>query len=534
MALPCYYSPDLNQSGEERRVDLVVYGATAAGIIAAIEAVQRNLQVLVLNPGSHIGGMTTSGLGLTDVGNEAITGGLVREFYQRVGACYNEPVVWSFEPSVAQKVMKDMIEEAELEIIHGFYVQSVEKNGAAISRIMSTGGMKVSAKMFLDAGYEGDLMAAAGVSYATGREGKIVYGEAHNGVQLRHLNQFDCAVDPFVQPGDPSSGLLPGVHRTGVPEDGTGDDLIQAYNFRVCMTRRDDIRVPFPKPKDYDEGQYELLARYFDAGWDMDLEDDGSFHKFDDVARGKTDTNNHGGFSSDFIGGNREFPEASYEKREEIFQRQLSYHRGLLWFLQNSSRVPSNVQSAIQKYGLAGDEFTDTDNWPPQLYIRECRRMLGEVVVTEHHCWGKTIVEDPVSMAAYALDSHNCQRVVVDGRVYNEGDVQISLPGPFSISYRAMTPRREECSNLVVPVCASCSHIAYGSIRMEPVFMSMSQAAAIAADISIKTDQCVQDVAYSDLSCELRKSGLIFSFDQIPEEQHVNPENPNPKQATVA
>ena len=520
-----YYRPAPAADGAlVMTAEVVIYGATAAGIIAAAEAQAQGRRVLVLNPGWHVGGMTTSGLGFTDFGNAAVIGGRARKFYEAVGLHYGSAIGWAFEPSVAARVLADVIRGAGLEVVSGFYVAEVRKCGARITELVSTSGQRVRGDMFLDTSYEGDLMARAGVSYATGREANARYNETFNGVQLLQKNQFECVVDPYRRAGDPASGLLPGIHRLGVPPKGTGDQLIQAYNFRTCMTRRPDLRVPFPRPAHYDEQQYELLARYFEAGWEMDLKPDGTFAKYDELVNGKTDTNNGGGFASDFIGGNWDFPEATYERREEIYQAHVNYQQGLLYFLQNSHRVPPKVRASIRTYGLAGDEFTETGHWPPQLYIRECRRMVGPLVVTENHCLRREVSPQSIGMAAYTMDSHNCQRVVVDGRVLNEGDVQVSLPSPYSIPYAAITPKREHCENLLVPVFLSATHIAYGSIRMEPVFMGLAQAAAIAANLSLAQGLAVQDVDYTPLRSQLQAAGLVLELDEIEPEQRVNTE----------
>jgi hypothetical protein len=511
-----YYQPDARVTSEPvHEADVIVYGATAAGIMAAAEIRARGRRVLVLNPGWHVGGMTTSGLGFTDFGNEAVIGGRARQFYEAIGRHYGQPIGWSFEPGVAMKSLNEFIRESGISVLHGFYVAEVFKRGTWIVELVSTSGRRVRGAMFIDTSYEGDLMARAGVSYATGRESSSQYGEAYNGAQILDKNQFEHRVDPYVRPGVPASGLLPGVHRGDAPMRGAGDQLIQAYNFRTCMTRRKELLVRFPRPHDYDERQYELLARYFEAGWDMDLRPDGTFAKYDEVACGKTDTNNGGGFASDFIGGNWEYPEAGYERREEIFQAHVNYQQGLLYFLQNSRRVPPPVSAAINRYGLAGDEFTQTGHWPPQLYVRECRRLKGEVVVTEHHCLGRERALQSIGMAAYTMDSHNCQRVVVDGRVLNEGDVQVSLPAPYGIPYQAIVPRRGECENLLVPVCLSATHIAFGSIRMEPVFMGLAQSAAVAACLCLPELRAVQDLDYAKLRPELQATNLVLELDEI-------------------
>ena len=513
---PTYYIPAPPPPDKfSRRAQVVVYGGTAAGIIAAIETKARGFSVLLLNPGWTVGGMTTNGLGYTDFGNEAVVGGRARRFYEDIGNYYEQPIAWAFEPAAAQNVFATWLRDSGVEVTHGFYVAEAVRKANHLIEISSTAGHRVVGEMFIDASYEGDLMKAARVASFVGREDNQTYNETSNGFQLRDQHQFERRVDPYLRPGNPASGLVRGVHRIGSAPTGTGDQLVQAYNFRLCMTRRPEIRVPFPKPAHYDERDYELLARYFAAGWDMDLLSDGSFKKYDDIGNGKTDTNNAGAFASDFIGGNWEFPHASYEQRERIYQAHLNYQQGLFWFLQNSPRVPGNVQQAVRAYGLAADEFTNTGNWPMQLYIRECRRLLGRCVMTERHCVRLETVDDPVGMAAYTMDSHNCQRVVVDGRVRNEGDVQVNLKSPYAISYQSLTPRESECDNLLVPVCLSASHIAYGSIRMEPVFMGLGQAAAIAACLCLRSQLPVQRLPYSALRTELDNAGLVVDLTQI-------------------
>jgi hypothetical protein len=525
-----YYLPSPLDQTSNCEVDVAIYGATMAGIMAGIEAAGRGLSVLLLNPGRHVGGMTTSGLGWTDFGNPSVVGGLARHFYRRVGQLRHgrDEMLWTFEPSAAATVVRDLIAESSLRIEDGFYVDEVLKEGARIKAMRSTSGLEVRARWFIDASYEGDLMARAGVSHVTGREDNEEFGEDSNGFQLRDLNQFELPVDPYVESGQASSGLLPGVHhRDDLPRTGAGDGLIQAYNFRLCMTRRPDLAVAFPQPAGYDEAKYELLARYFEAGWRMDLLPDGTFIKFDQIGNGKTDTNNGGGFSSDFIGGNWDFPNASYAERERIFQEHVTYHQGLLWFLSTNPRVPAEVAKAIRTYGLAGDEFTTTGNWPPQLYIRECRRMRGLETITERHCFGASSGDFSAALGAYSMDSHNCQRVVFDGMVKNEGDVQVPLPAPYEIPFRAMVPRAAEATNLMVPVCLSATHIAYGSVRMEPVFMALGQAAGIAAATALQRDLRAQDLAAADLHPLMFEAGMVFNISQLKDEERRN-HNGNP------
>jgi hypothetical protein len=347
-----------------------------------------------------------------------------------------------------------------------------------------------------------------------------------NGVQMRDTHQFEADVDPYIIPGNPSSGLLPGINPGPPAPAGAGDDKVQAYNFRMCLTRAAD-RLPFPKPDGYDPLDYELLARYLQTGWSE------LFRKFDPVRGGKTDTNNHGAVSTDYIGGNWDFPAASWKRREEIFQAHVRWQQGLMWFLSNDERVPARWRSAMREWGLAADEFTDTGGWPYQLYIREARRMKNGRVITEHDCLGRACADDPVGLGAYAMDSHNCQRVVVDGFVRNEGDVQVCGFKPYPISYRALTPRHAEAENLLVPVCLAASHIAYGSIRMEPVFMILGQSAALAAHLALEQGCAVQDVPYAGLRRLLDESGQVTVWSEHADARY-EPEAPLPETQPAA
>ena len=512
MSSPYYFKPAPFVAPDHPvlTADLCVYNASAAGVAAAIQGVREGLSVLLLNPGWHVGGLTSGGLGFTDFGNKAAIGGIALEFYKRLGAHYGVEAEWRFEPHVAEQVLTDWLREIGVTVHHGHYIESAVVTAGRITEITFTHGARARATCFIDASYEGDLLCAAGASYTVGREGNAKYGETLNGQQVRPKHQFDFPVDPYVRPGDPASGLLPGI-EPGMPEIGAGDHRVQAYNFRVCMTQRDDICVPFPKPAVYDRARYELLARYLAAGWNQ------MFWKFDMIRGHKTDTNNHGAVSSDFIGENYAWPASCHESREKIFQDHVNYHQGLWWFYRTDPAVPADVQAKVNTWGLAGDEFADTGHWPHQLYVREARRLVGGFVMTEQHCLSKTLVEDVIGLAAYTMDSHNCRRFVQDGRVRNEGDVQVHLPKPYGISYRTLVPKRGEVTNLLVPVCLSASHIAYGSIRMEPVFMVLAQAAATAAALAIKQKLSVQDVPYADLRRQLEAGNQILVWnDALP------------------
>ena len=480
--------------------DLVVYGATAAGIVAAVQASRMGRTAVVLEPGTHLGGLTTGGLGYTDSGVGASIGGIAGEFYRRVYAKYNGTAVtptsstrFTFEPSVAAEVLDDLIAEAGVPVYLSTPMTGLTLAGGRITELVS-GDRAFRAPMYVDATYEGDLMDRAGVSWTVGREANATYGETINGVQLRGAHQFTLPVDPYVVAGNPASGLLPGVNPGPVAPNGTADNRIQAYNFRMCLTKAAD-RVPFPQPAGYDAADYELLLRYVTAG------NRGPFFTTQGVGGGKTDSNNNGAFSTDFIGANYAYPTASLATRASIVAEHRRYQQGLMWFLANDPRLPADVRASTAAWGLAPDEFLTNGNWPTQVYVREARRMLSAYVMTERECRSQVAVADPVGLASYTMDSHNCQRVVVNGVVKNEGDVQVGVPRPYGISFRSIVPRREQCTNLTVPVCLAASHIAYGSIRMEPVFMILAQSAATSAVLA--GTGAVQDVGYPALRTRL-------------------------------
>ncbi|MEI8115872.1 MAG: FAD-dependent oxidoreductase, partial [Bacteroidia bacterium] len=520
----------------EYSADLIIYGGTSAAVTAAVEAVQSGKTVLVVSPDKHLGGLSSGGLGYTDTGNKSTIGGLSREFYHRVWQHYNDSAAWKwqkhseygnkgqgtvamdgenrtmwiFEPHVAEQVFEDLIAENKITVFRDEWLDRsngvVIETGKVIKRknirsIKTLSGKTFFGKMFIDATYEGDLMAAAGVSYHVGREACSVYNETWNGVQAdarHHGHFFKDKIDPYKIPGKPESGLLYGISPEKIASNCSGDNKIQAYCFRLCMSNHPGNRVPFPKPENYNPENYELLGRVFDAGWRE------WFDKFDIIPNRKTDTNNHGPFSMDFIGMNYDYPEATYERRKEILKEHEDYQKGLLYFVQNNPRIPKEIHDEIQNWGLAKDEFQDNGNWSRQLYIRESRRMLGEYVTSENDVLAKHEVPDPVGMGSYAMDAHNAQRYVSSGGyAQNEGDVGVTPQAPYSISYGSIVPKSSECQNLLVPVCLSSSHIAYGSIRMEPVFMILGQSAAIAACKAIDIDHAVQEIPYKALKEEL-------------------------------
>lgn len=496
--------------------DVCVYGGTSSGVIAAYAVAQQGKSVVLIEPGYRLGGMSSGGLGQTDIGNKQVVKGLSLDFYRRVGSHYNSLENWIFEPKVAEQVFNDYIERGKVKVMYGHRILSAEKQGESITKIRLEnrekflGRSEVCAKVFIDCSYEGDLMARSGVSYVVGREANSQYGEQWNGVQMRHLHQFPDGVDPYVVEGDPESGLLWGISNESLQEQGSGDSKVQAYNFRICLTYDKQNQIPIARPADYDSSRYVLLLRLIKTRTNHRLHD---YFIISPMPNNKTDINNAGGFSSDMIGMNHNYPEASYKEREKIIQAHKSYTLGLLWFLGNDERVPQEIRDQMLSMGLPKDEYVEYGHWSPQLYIRESRRMVGEYVATQADCESRTTVEDGVGMAAYTMDSHNCQRVVIvkDGRamVKNEGDVQIWGGRPYPVSYRSITPKREECDNLLVPVCLSASHIAYGSIRMEPVFMLLGQSAAKAACLAIDGGVKVQEVDVREIQKMYEEDPLL-------------------------
>jgi hypothetical protein len=520
------------QSKSSRHYDIVVYGGTAGGVAAAVQGARMGKSVVLIEPGRHIGGLTSGGLGATDIGNKAAIGGISREFYRRLGMHYSdesswkfqtraaykegrqaqgEAEMWTFEPHVAEETLRAMLKEAQVPVVFEKRLDlkgGVQKNGARITAIATEDGTVFPGKMFIDATYEGDLMAKAGVEYTVGREANAEYDETLNGVQTAHAtkHQFTKPVDPYIKPGDPASGLLPGIHAGEPGRDGEGDKRVQAYNFRMCLTDAPENRVPFPKPAGYDPLRYELLLRYVQAGvFD-------AFCSNLPMPNRKSDCNNCGAFSTDNIGMNYEYPEADYATREKIIQEHVVYQQGLMWFLANDPRVPAKVRDEIGRWGLCKDEFIETGGWPHQLYVREARRMVGHYVMTQHNCQGKAVADDPASLAAYTMDSHNTQRYIEDGKAINEGDVQVGGFPPYAIAWRSLIPKEAQCTNLLVPVCLSATHIAYGSIRMEPVFMVLGQSSATAAALAIDDNVAIQQLDYNKLKARLLADRQVLEW----------------------
>lgn len=500
--------------------DICIYGATSAAITAAVQAASLGHTVTVLAFNRHIGGMTTSGLGATDVGNKHVIGGLARNFYKKIGHWYgSNDEQWFFEPHVAAEIFTRWLDHKNIYLFTECRLSGIEKAGKKIVQIFTEKGLTCKAKIFIDASYEGDLMAKTGVSYTVGREGNAMYDELYNGIQYSAHHNFKMFVDPYRKKGDPSSGILPMISEHTIGSQGVGDNLIQAYNFRLCLSSDPHNKVPFSEPENYSPENYEILNRYVDAGM-FDL-----FGLTRDLPNKKADHNNWGAFNSDFIGGNYDWPQGDYQTRETIFQKHVQYQMGLFYFCANSPSLPAIVKKTTSRWGLSHDEFTDTENWPPELYIREARRMISDYVLTEHDTTGRNAADDSIALGSYRMDSHNCKRVVHAGRIINEGDIEMSPLSPFPIPYRTITPKRSECLNLLVPVCLSASHIAYGAIRMEPVFMIIGQSAALAASLALAKNNIVQDISYSDLEHSLREAGQFISVENVQKKYRTSKES---------
>lgn len=544
-------------SGQSKEYDIVIYGGTSAGVAAAIQSSRMGKSVVLIEPSGRIGGLTTGGLGATDIGNKQAIGGISREFYQNIKKHYDNPsnwkwqkkseyfvsgqsrmdkgedTMWTFEPSAALAVYKEMISNENIDLVYNERLNrknGVKKERGRIIAIAMESGKRFQGKVYVDATYEGDLMASSGVTYTVGRESNAQYGESLNGVQANSINltltgkvsknaynhNFLPGVDPYVDLGDPGSGLLPNINeKPGL--EGDGDDKIQAYCFRMCLTNVAENRIPFQKPDGYDERDYELLFRNYEArkGEIRDMYSYGSSLLpwiNTPMPNHKTDTNNKFGFSTDYIGRNYEYPEATYEEREKIVDEHRKYQMGLMWSLANHPRIPEEVREEASKWGTTKDEFEREDGWQQQLYIREARRMISDYVMTQQNCEALEVCEDAIGLAAYGMDSHNVQRYVdANGFVQNEGNVEAHGFKPYPISYRSIVPKETECANLLVPVCLSASHIAFGSIRMEPVFMVLGQSAATAASLSIDLNVAVQDIPYQKLKGILAKDNQRLS-----------------------
>jgi FAD dependent oxidoreductase len=500
-----------------RSVDVAVYGGTASGVIAAVAAAREGKAVVLLEPGKHRGGMVSGGLGASDVGNPRAIGGYSREFFDRVHDYYvkkygakSQQVKdcgggFRFEPHVAERIFVEMLQEGKVPVLFDQRLAKIVMEGKSIRSLTTQTGLKVSAKVFIDASYEGDLMARAKVSYTVGREGREKYDESIAGVQkFSPAHQWPVKLSPIAA----GKKLLPLIQSEPPGPPGGGDRKTQAYNFRLCMTQDPGQRVPFPKPANYDPARYELLARYLEKRPDVKV---GQLINPVKVPNHKTDTNNNGPFSTDHIGANWDYPEADAATRAKIWQDHINYQQGFLYFLANDPRVPPALHKEMNTWGLAKGEFEDTGGWPHQLYVREARRMLGAFVMTQADIMERRTKDDSVGLGSYNTDSHHVQRVVgADGFVVNEGDFQVRV-SPYAIPYRSLIPKAGECTNLLVPVCMSASHVAYGTVRMEPVYMILGQASGVAAALAVDAKCDVQKVDVAKLQAKLTAQKAILS-----------------------
>jgi FAD-dependent oxidoreductase family protein len=506
-------STGARQPPPSQTFDLVVYGGTAGGVMTAVSAAREGLIVALLEPGRHLGGMVSGGLGWTDYGRKEVIGGYSLEFVQRVGAKYGRDIEWHFEPHVAEAVFNELVKEAGVRVFLQHRLRErngVHKTGTRLNELVTENGETFRARLFADAGYEGDLMAQSGVSYTWGREAIAEFNESLAGVRDRTpLHQFRATVSPV----DAAGKLLPEIMPRSKDPVGSADKRVQAYNFRLCMTKNPDNRVAWPKPATYSAARYELLARYLPAfekvlGRPLAIND---VMKADILQNGKTDTNNNGAFSTDYIGGSYGYPQGSYVTRARIRQAHVDYIQGFMYFLATDSRVPASLSAEMKEWGLCRDEFTDTEHWPYQLYVREARRMIGEYVMSQKDIQTELSKPDSIGMGSYNSDSHNVQRRPTDGgaAAENEGDMQVAVT-PYEIPYRTMLPQRAQATNLLVPVCFSATHVAYSTLRMEPQYMIFGHAAGVAAKMAIERQLAVQDIDTRALSAKLLSQRAIL------------------------
>ena len=525
--------------------DICVYGGTSGGVVAAVQAARMGKSVVLVEPGKHLGGMTSGGLSAVDIGNPRTVGGIAREYFTRLAGHYGRTLAWdkplegvptggafAVEPHSADTLFQDFVHEAGIPVLYEAPLAEVRKQGALLVAIVA-GGRTIAAKMFLDSTYEGDLMAKAGVTYTVLREANAQYGETLNGVMFnpryepkvewgvagpngrrpdgKGLWDRDIPIDPYVRPGDPVSGVLPLIDPEPAGDIGSEAPGVQAYCFRLCLTREPSNRIPLERPEEYDARRYEIVARFIDAcvraGDDMDLR---WFSKYDAIPGEKFDFNT-ATFGANLPGASWAWPEASWERRREILAEHERYHRGLLWFLSTDPRVPTTVRQQLGAFGLCRDEFRDSGGWPHQIYVREGRRMISDLVLTESHCRGEQTAPKSVGLGSYGMDLHEIRRVVHNGMVWREGKGGGRVPRPYPIGYGAIVPREGECQNLLVTFALSASHVAFGSTRMEPPFMILSQSAATAAALAIDAGATVQRLDYASFAARLEQDGQILS-----------------------
>ncbi len=508
-------------ASEPSTVDICVYGASAGGVAAAVQAARLGARVALVEPGQHLGGAAVEGLGSSDIDNHAdfknaaAVGGLAREFYRRVGREYgkDEPV-YRFEPHVAERVYEAWVREAGVRVLRGHRLveplaRSVTKDGTQLRTLRFENGASITARVFIDATIEGDLLAAAGVAMIVGREANRTYGETKNGIRAENTyRQFSVAVDPYVVPGNPRSGLIPTIQDEPFGTPGGGDHRIQAFCFRLTLTTNPTNRIPFTKPANFRRADYEIYLRYLRAGGTL-------FAPQARLPNGKTDLGSWHDLSLNLYGMNHGYPNGSYAERAQIVRAHLEFTQGLCWFLAHDSEVPEATRAQWRDWGVCKDEFTDNGGWPRLFYVRDARRMVSDYVVTEQHTrrTNQVSVDDPVAVAYWPPDTHHVRRIVRDGRAYNEGFVFGGDDwAPFGVSYRALLPRAGEATNVLTPTCPSSSHVAYGAIRIEWTFMALGQACGTAAQLALEHEGRIHAVNYAKLRDRLLADGQVLSL----------------------
>ena len=499
--------------------DVVVYGGTAGGAIAAVSAARQGLRTALIEPTAHIGGMVSGGLGRTDYGKKEAIGGFALEFYWRAGqhyqmSRYGQDIAWLHEPHVAEAIFRQMLREAGVTVFERTRLaehDGIRKTGATLTALRMENGDEFTARIFIDAGYEGDVMAQSGVTWTYGRESESQYSESLAGVREKTpFHQFLLDIPAK----DAAGRLLPEISSAHPEPPGSADKCVQAYNFRMCLCEDPARQVPFPKPANYDPARYALLARLIQAIEAAEHRPPllARFMNIDRLPNGATDVNNNGPFSTDYIGASWTYPTAGYAERDKIWQAHKDYQSGFFYFLAHDPQVPEPLRAEINRWGLCKDEFADTANWPRQLYIRESRRMVGEYVMRQQDLQTDLTKPDPIGMGSYNSDSHNVERIVdPSGFVRNEGDMQVAVK-PYQIPYRILTPKRGEAANLLVTAAFSASHVAYSSVRMEPQYMILGQAAGMAARLAIASNQPVQDIDTAQLTKLLRAAGAVLEY----------------------
>jgi hypothetical protein len=499
-----------------KKFDVVVYGGTAGGVMTAVAAAREGLSAAIVEPSVHLGGMVTGGLSRTDFGKKEVIGGIALEFYQRAGKKYGREIEWMPEPRIAEEILNEMVREAKTVTVflkHRLKEKGgVRKQGLKIVRISVENGASFEGEIFVDASYEGDLMAQAKVDFTWGRESAAQYNESLAGVRPKDRNhQFDFPVSGL----DDRKQRLPEIQKEPRGEIGAGDRKVQAYNFRMILTNDPVNRIPFAKPAAYDPKRFELAARWLTEF----VKQKGRAPRMNEVllpaqiaGKQKWDFNNRGAFSTDYIGRSWEYPNASYKRRAEIWEDHARYTAELFYFLTTDPRVPKETQAEIAPFGLAKDEFTDNHYWPYQLYIREARRLVGDYVVAQKDIQTELTKTDVIGMGSYNSDSHNVQRYLTpEGNAQNEGNMEVAVT-PYQIPYRILLPKKAQVANLFVPVCFSASHVTYSTLRMEPQYMIIGQAAGVAAKMAIEKKIAVQDVDTAALTAKLRSLGAVMDW----------------------